>query len=263
MRDDNLTAEQIQENLGAKDSRVFGLVSDTPIYRVIRAEHLIGMVSNCNNTLLHISAWEDPFEAFLLQQEVHDAHHNPVDISTFYENVYGQCWSLNDKETDATWRIYSPEKDGILVKTTFGKLWDGFYNPRFKSAPFSFAIGKVSYHDEIDIVSTFNGYHFSDILDDQLVKITKSLLIKRREFEYENELRIIFHNCDKMAYFISPEGKKLLSYKIEPQSFIDDLVADPRMPDTVFNHLKSTLISAGFHIKKSALYQLQNLQLQW
>ena len=39
----------------------------------------------------------------------------------FKENLYGQCWTKT-RESDAMWRIYSPNKNGVRIMTTPRKL---------------------------------------------------------------------------------------------------------------------------------------------
>jgi hypothetical protein len=42
-------------------------------------------------------------------------------------SFYGQCWSLT-RESDAMWRIYSPNEDGVKVKTTIRKLFTPLFD---------------------------------------------------------------------------------------------------------------------------------------
>lgn len=39
----------------------------------------------------------------------------------FRSDFYGQCWTLKST-SDAMWRIYSPKKDAVRVRTTIRKL---------------------------------------------------------------------------------------------------------------------------------------------
>lgn len=89
-------------------------------------------------------------------------------------------------------------------------------------------------------------------------------MIKRKEFEHENEIRIIFHdNAQKEMACTLHDGKRAVKYVIKP-AFIDELVADPRMDKDTFQCLESTLISKGFTIKQSGLYKLPpDLHLKW
>lgn len=254
MRDDKLSDEEKKDNETYKSSRVISLLENTSIYRVFRANYIQSMINDKTNTLVHISKWEDPFEAFLLKQKVrHEG--NFVDVSSFYNDVYGQCWSLNDEETDATWRIYSPNKDGILVKSTVGKIWNSFYNTCHKGASYKYAIGKVSYFSESEIISRYFGTSFSAILDSSLRGLTKTLLVKRLEFKHENEIRIIYHDIDSIA------KNNLISYTIDPSEIIEEITADPRMDSSLYDILRNCFEKHGFNLKKSTLYQLPDLHL--
>lgn len=257
MRNDNLTDVEIDENLSFKSRNASNCLADTPIFRVFNPKYLLDMIQNRRNTLVHISKWDDPFEAFLLKQKVFDDQGQEVEISVLLKDFYGQCWSMNQRESDATWRIYSPDKDGVLVKTTLGKLWDTYYNPCFRFSNCSLYIGKVEYLEEKDIINNFSQIHLSHKFDSSLLEITQTLLIKRMEFCHENEIRLVYNDAANLAC------RGLVSYSIEPKDLIDCLVADPRMDECEFACLKKRFKALGFEIVKSQLYQLADLKLRW
>ncbi len=248
-----------QYNENSKKEREFGVLSTTPIYRVFQREYLEDLINTNKNKLVPISKWDDPFEAFLLSQSVNLRNGGQASLSTFYNGIYGQCWSLNAKESDATWRIYSPKKNGIRVKTTIGKLWDSFYDLNNQNARICFAIGKVNYWDENDIRKKFQGTHFSNYIDSQLNQITETLFIKRLEFEHENEVRILYHDINNQ---IQNQTTPLFEYNINSIDFIEEMLADPRMYDGDFKKFKSFVNGKNMQIEKSKLYQVPNLKLK-
>jgi len=69
----------------------------------------IESVRNRRLALARPHLWDDPFENFLYQAHLESADGNPVSITGLRMRLYGQCWSLLP-ESDAMWRIYSPEK---------------------------------------------------------------------------------------------------------------------------------------------------------
>jgi len=246
-----------------KKSREFNLPDgfglDTPICRVFQKDHLLGMIEARQNILVKLSKWDDPYEFFLGKQTL-NLYGEKVSLHMLFDDFYGQCWSLNQKETDATWRIYSPDKTGVLVKTTLEKLWDKFY--RFSGLPPEyFGIGRVQYKEQNDIVSFYENIDFCEILpnDSDQRQIFSSLMIKRMEFEHEQELRIVYSDCkDRRAV------SGLVGYPVEPQEFIEKLVADPRMEDKDFCKLKMDLGKLGFgnRLEQSTLYQLPKMNLR-
>ena len=108
----------------------------------------------------------------------------------FANSVFGQCWSLL-KESDAMWRIYSPEKHGVKVKTTPRKLREALAL-RVEYPEVSAFIGRVRYE---------SGSYLRDMVTDRVRMQNKifdtsgkghaeTLLFKRDEFAHEEEVRL-------------------------------------------------------------------------
>lgn len=247
----------LADNTKKKSERAFGILDSETCYRVFKKEHFIKMLRENKNTLVHVSKWDDPYEAFLLRNELINASNEKLSLKELYKDIYGQCWSLNQNETDATWRIYSPEKNGVLVKTTIGKLWDGFYDVNNPNAHFSFSIGKVTYHDEVDLLSEFRGKRIDDIISLNMEPAIQTLFLKRKEFQHENEVRLIFNDSNSYAQ----DG--LYKYDIIAKDLIESVVADPRMNDDDYKCLENIVQSYNIEIKKSTLYQLPPSLLTW
>ena len=141
----------IEENLRYKSCNTFDLSDDDldkPVYRVFPIERLIQLFNEKKNTLVKPAMWDDPFENILFQQTATIANGQIVHFSNIRECFYGQCWTLNKRESDALWRIYSPNKNGIRVKTTLRKLWDEFYCQSDSNAMISYYLGKIEYKSE-------------------------------------------------------------------------------------------------------------------
>ena len=93
---------------------------DIPIYRIVKIERFFELLVNNKNTLVSPSLWEDPFEAFTSKAKI------KIDGKLIMPNnrVWGQCWTTRINETDAMWRIYTPDKNGVKIRTTARKLID-------------------------------------------------------------------------------------------------------------------------------------------
>ena len=81
---------------------------DKPLYRIFSFQRLEEIFQENKLTLVKPRLWEDPFENFILNSTGYLADGREFQIG-FRDNFYGQCWSLTI-ESDAMWRIYSPEK---------------------------------------------------------------------------------------------------------------------------------------------------------
>lgn len=87
------------------------------------------------------------------------------------DSTYVNCWSMNEVESEAMWRLYSRDmRCGVAIQTTFERLFFAL------DAMSNFKIGKVNYvnFDENFVV---NGHD--------------SVWYKRKSLEYEHEVRAI------------------------------------------------------------------------
>jgi hypothetical protein len=94
---------------------------DKSIYRIISIERLIEMFES--NALIFplVKVWDDVYENFFVKSKLRENNGEIFEIDDNLEEYYGQCWSLL-KDSDALWRIYSPNKQGIRIKTTLRKI---------------------------------------------------------------------------------------------------------------------------------------------
>ena len=83
------------------------------------------------------------------------------------------CWHEGSHESEAMWKLYSSETNGIVIKTDFGSLLDSLQgNP-------GLILGRVDYID-------YNDTDLSPTGDNWL-----QFLQKRKSFEHEHEVRFI------------------------------------------------------------------------
>ena len=224
---------------------------NTPIYRVFSMQRLLESCSAKKNTLVKPSLWDDPFENFILTAAL-EALNNPNPFMTVKDQFYGQCWSTLE-ESDAMWRIYSPDKNGVKVRTTIGKLLDALNNAPEKNG--ECFIGKVSYLKDRILRKKLQDASW---LSQEVVNSTtqaNSLLFKRLEFEHEAEVRLLYLSN-------SPATNNLFNYFLEPRAVFDEIQFDPRISDEIFQAYKYYLEEKiGFRnpITKSQLYKLPDL----
>ncbi|MFZ2445880.1 MAG: DUF2971 domain-containing protein [Syntrophobacteraceae bacterium] len=222
----------------------------TAIYRFTDVKWLLDSIVGKRNTLLSPRIWEDPFENALANQF---RHLRSTALYHFRNRVYGQCWTFQP-ETDAFWRAYLPQGDGVRLKSTVHKLYRSLETEisRTTLSHMSCCIGRVHYKQEDEIISLFHDKEWVQnvFLNQGTLGHVKSLLLKRMEFEYESEVRLLYldpHNIDH---------GNLFSYDIDPFSTILEVTFDPRMEDTLYHTYESILKSFGFtgEINKSRLY---------
>lgn len=87
------------------------------------------------------------------------------------------CWYHNDFESEAMWKLYSDSGKGIAIKTNVTSL----VNSLSENDELSLRLGKVKY---------FNFFDTNLKHEDCLVDGSTSPLLKRKEYEHENEVRL-------------------------------------------------------------------------
>lgn len=220
-------------------------ILDKPIYRIMPVSRFLQVLEKKSLTLVKPHKWDDPYENALLSSSFKISNGETGTISA-RDSVYGQCWTLH-RETDAMWRIYSQNKDGIRITTTPRKLLGSLIKDVNKTPELYCFIGKVQYVRKSDM---FNALKSIDLLKTDGTGIAKSLLYKRTEFKHENEIRLIYSGDDNLC------KSDIFNFKIDPNQLFDRLLFDPRMD----NELRTAFTLAiknkncNVEIKRSTLY---------
>ena len=150
------------------------------------------------------------------------------------------CWHKSPHESEAMWKLYAREQDGIVIKTDFNSL-----KTNFECDTIIF-IGEVDYVDYnthfINEGNTFGPY-----------------LCKRESFKHEQEVRAI---VDVSFAHTSSEYKNIkddliggVYYKVNLSLLIKEVIVAPFAPDWFFELVKEIvdLYSFNFPVTKSTL----------
>ena len=234
-----------------KKNLLNGIDPATPIYKFMPLQYVLSMIQNQKLAINRISKWDDVYENFILKQDYTLNDGTPINVINQVNGVFGQCWTVYP-ETDALWRIYSPEPEhnAIRIKTTVEKLYDTLYQSDNNMA--DTYIGLVQYKAQKDIEDAILSLSPLDIRDIQSV-VVNGAFVKRKEFSHEQEVRIV-RILDSEQ---SSKAGKLLYFPINSQ-FIEEFCIDPRANDQLTQQLTNDLINAGAPqniITKSSLYQ--------
>jgi len=239
-----------------KDDNILnGLEREETIYRIFPLKRFIELIKSKQLVLVTPEMWDDPFENFFLKADAYDKQGNLVDLSNLRNAWFGQCWTKN-ADTDAMWRIYSPNKDGVRVKTTVGKLFDAIYDERDKFSRLRYFIGQVEYKTKQELESFMSGITVSDMMfGGQNKWLAASLLIKRDAFLHENEVRLLVNevNSDEAKLY-----NGLYKVSIDVISLIEEVCLDPRLGKEEYEFYQEaikSLIGEGIPIEKSDLYE--------
>lgn len=209
--------------------------SESNIYRYMPIRRLIELVTKKSNTLTRPRMWDDPYENFVVRSRTSSTT-GENKLSKMRDYVFAQCWTLQTG-SDALWRIYSPYKDGVKIKTTIPKLFDSLSNvfPRDQRDTKCFigrveSVAKKNLKNRIDRINNNDG---------TCKGIAEALLIKRKAFDYEFEVRLIYvegKNEDKSEVF---------RYKINPNELIELIAFDPRMDEYLCRAYRMIFRKAG------------------
>jgi hypothetical protein len=185
---------------------------DRPVYRIISVKRLLELFQRRQNVLVKPKLWDDPFENFILNSYMLLQGKKSTLLSRDY--VYGQCWTRH-AESDAMWRIYSPEKDGVRVRSTPRRLAEGLAASSCGRADMEAFIGAVRYLSQNAL------YDFARTLSIRDSWEAESLLAKRLAFAHEREVRLIYVAQPDMSSNLHP-------YQVDPHAMIDQIMIDPR-----------------------------------
>lgn len=221
------------------------------IYRIVSYDRFIELFDTKKNTLVKPKLWDDTFENLALKSKLKSPDGSVITVDT-HERLYGQCWTTA-KASDAMWRIYSPDKSGIRIRTTIDKLLTSLYVANTDKTMTESCIGKVQYKSEASIMN-YARKTFSK--DGQMTfgSVFRSLLLKRKAFVHEREIRLIHLDW---AHKIPTSNT--YSYEIDPKELITQVMIDPRIKFEKFKEIKRDIENkTDFKgdIKRSLLYRL-------
>lgn len=224
-------------------------------------EQLFHMLVSKENTLVAPSSWEDPYEKMMKKSILTISHGNTplIDIDSIFSWMgwYGQCWSRL-KESDGLWRSYTHNKHDVRcvkIQTTVKKLRESLHSDIKSKRIMRFYIEPIEYVDfnRKDIGETFSKI-VERILNSDL-KIERfqealacaTLLMKRKAFKYEEEVRLLAYDL------LSNPIQKPFSYNIEDSlrnGLIETIQFDPWTPAYYIPSFKK-LLSDLAHVKEN------------
>ena len=212
-------------------------VSEGPsLFRILGFERVVEIFETNELHFSHPSSWEDPYEAKL-------RHHASA-------QVFAQCWCKNGV-SDAMWRIYSPTKLGVRIRTSKSRLKSQLI-AACRSQGLHLSLQDVRYLNEANL------NHELECIADSLAEsftistAARALLVKRRAFRHEAEIRAVV-SCNTAPQNPSA-GMKLT---VNPHKLIESILVDPRAPDAyvrAYRHVLVKELGFGGPVHKSGLY---------
>lgn len=253
MKDNSIDNRWFALNL--EDIKRTEVGEDKALFRIVPFDVLLQMFSEKVITLVNTYRWDDVYENFMLNYHFFkDGKRVPV--YRMEDRFYGQCWSSR-MSSDALWRIYSPDKKSVRIKTRVGSLFDIIPDDSDNGV---YLFGKVDYYSQTKIESDLKSLKY--LTQDQLSNLLlQSFFVKRNNFSHESEYRLIFMSRD-----IHGETSGVHQLPIDPLSFIENIYFDPRADDSYVKRCTKVLTDCfGYprnQIKKSTLYSFKPLRFE-
>ena len=226
------------------------------LFRFVTAQRLEQMLSTRSLCLTRLTKWDDPFENVLMKVRLTCINTGQrVHVDGILNDFFGLCWTSNGVESDAQWRIYAPEGDGVRLRTTAGRLWRAVHDPTDPFAALKYSLGRVRYVSQTALTSFLtNPSNVTDLtLDPGGQRIMRWLLLKRLEFKHEREVRLLYRD---VKHNVRTRNYKRIRF--DPNAVITDITCDPRMSARDFRSLRQRLRGLGFtgQVHLSKLYRL-------
>ncbi len=209
------------------------------LYKFINIEYFLQWINNAHIRIDKIEKWDDVYELFLFKQEFEKGG-NLIDVWSEALSFYGQSWTAS-RESNAMWRIYSPDNLSVRIKTTAQHLIDAIEKSASTAGRATY-VGKVKYQTKKQIEADIQTYYSQNIFDEKV--LAESLFVKRENFSYENEFRIV----QKLPSIVEKEGKNVLAeipqclyIDASMSDFVLEVAFDSRLSDDMYNFFKSAL----------------------
>lgn len=221
---------------------------DRPIYRFSTFARLIEHFRTTQMAFVRSEKWDDPFENYIVGVKFMRGS-GTLDLGLRH-TLHGSCWTRKSV-SDAMWRIYSPDKTAVRIRSTpriLGKCLDSGLAKYPNSKWF---IGRVEYLPQSRILKNASSLARRIFKDKSEVAAARSLLFKRHSFSHEDEVRVLVLDRHQKSQ------RGLLKVTLDPYEAVQSVLIDSRASDDLVyvyaSFLKEKLGFKG-RVSKSALY---------
>jgi len=221
---------------------------DQHVYRIMRQEYVIALFADRQNVLSQVHNWKDKFENFQLR--LGGVLNGERFEYGFRNDFVGQCWT-RESLSEAMWGIYANDanKRFVRIRSTPRKLLSALVGAHPEMPQDTCFIGKVEYKREEELEAFARN---SGRFEVRPQRFAESLLLKRRAFKHESEVRLLYFGDAK---FYAANG--LYRYAVDPHAMITQIMADPNRDRASWRADKADLARVtGFtgEIKRSKIY---------
>jgi hypothetical protein len=221
---------------------------DRSIYRFSTFARLVEHFRTGQMAFVRPEKWDDPFENYIVgvRFETGGGH---LDLGLRH-TFHGSCWTRKSV-SDALWRIYSPDKMSVRIRSTpriLGKCLDTALAKYQRSKWF---VGRVTYLPQRKIIEKAATLAQHILKDRSEVAAANSLLFKRNSFAHEDEVRVLVIDRHQKA------RQGVLKVNLDPHQVVHSVLVDSRASDDLVHvyasYLKEKLGFKG-RVSRSTLY---------
>ncbi len=145
------------------------------------------------------------------------------------KTIFVNCWRMDNYESEAMWKLYCPNNEGLAIQTTYSKLTNSII---FKDKVY---IGCISYLDyEVNYFNNGN--------------ILNLMMHKRKAFEHEKEVRVAkinTSNWNSASIDVIEEG---VNIEWDLFSTIERIYVNPYAPQWYFDTVKLIFTELSINI---------------
>jgi len=233
---------KLARNVDLKDD-----ASKVSLYRFISFDRLLDILVSELFYFTNARKWDDPYENWFLKSKI--VYKNmEYSFENYIGSIIGCCWSLK-AESDALWRIYSPDKKGVRIRTNIDLIHKEFVLNQNQEISSNLYGGAVLYKSTNEIIKILNNVNPQTALQKPETISRNTSFFKRTYFKHENEYRLLLVN----EKYINID---YLPIKINPKNLITSICFDPRISKTDEQTYKAVIRKLGYSGKifKSKLY---------
>lgn len=223
------------------------LIEKPYIHRIELLDRLYKLLNNKELVFVNPDKWEDPLENLIFNSRV--IKDGKPFLNPAKERIYSQCWSY-EGDSYGIWKIYTHKSDdnGEIKRHMGVRITTKLDNLRMISENNSgeFYFGLMDYKWKYEIDKLPKDPRIIESVKNTIPNVNhiETLLIKRKSYSYENEVRL-FSIPD--SSLVDSVDKKLCRLKINPLEFITSIRFDPGMEYKEFKEHKLRLTEAyGF-----------------
>lgn len=220
--------------------------SDTILWRYMDFPKFVSILESAALFFTRLDLMDDPFEGarssfnreirpMIYSDDVIQMMFRDFDVASRRDrkSIYLSCWSQGEYESEALWARYSSRENGIAIRTTCAKLVASL------TCDVTSYVGSVNY---VDYDATF-------IPENNLFY---PVVYKRKEFEYEKEVRVVQKRGDLGASeeSSSDEASELGVYQqVDLSLLIDEVRVAPRAQPWFLELVKASCQRIGLDVQ--------------